>query len=93
MTMDPVLVRRGFAAVAPHGPVVTEYVHRHLFEHDPALRGLFAEHLEKHRDRLFARLTHYAGDAWTPQAEAARTAVYAVVGDTRGAALTDARSA
>ncbi|MFJ8474962.1 globin domain-containing protein [Kitasatospora sp. NPDC094011] len=138
MTLDPVLVKRSFAAVAPHGPVVAEYFYRHLFEHDPALRGLFAEHLDEQQDRLFAALgalvthledtdtalgllrdlgtrhaahgalvehfpavgasllatlAHYAGDEWTPETEAAWTAVYAVVSDTMGAALTEARSA
>ncbi|MBV2152968.1 hypothetical protein [Kitasatospora sp. SUK 42] len=39
MTMDPVLGKRGHAAVEPHDPAVAEYFRRHLFEHDPGVRG------------------------------------------------------
>ncbi|MET8622236.1 globin domain-containing protein [Kitasatospora sp. NPDC004669] len=136
--MDPLLVKRSFAVVEPHGPAVAEYFYRHLFEHAPGVRGLFAEHLDEQQDRLFAALgalvthledtdtvlgllrdlgsrhagygtlvehfpavgasllaalAHYAGDEWTEETEAAWTAVYAVVSDTMGTALTEARSA
>ncbi|GAA5004428.1 globin domain-containing protein [Kitasatospora paranensis] len=132
MSIDPVLVKRSFAAVEPHGSEVTAYFYRHLFDHHPGVRGLFAEHLDDQQDRLWAALgalvanlestdtlvgilrdlgsrhagygalpehfpavgdsliatlRHYAGDTWTPEAEASWAAVYGVVADTMGSAM------
>ena len=56
MTINPVLVKSSFAAVEPHGAVVAEYFYRHLFEHNPGVRDLFAEHLTDQQDRLWAAL-------------------------------------
>ncbi|WP_405012487.1 globin family protein [Kitasatospora sp. NBC_01539] len=56
MSIDPLLVKSSFAAVEPHGTEVTAYFYRHLFEHHPAVRGLFAEHMDDQQDRLFAAL-------------------------------------
>ncbi|MFD9127808.1 globin domain-containing protein [Kitasatospora sp. NPDC059571] len=132
MTIDTVLVKQSFAAVEPHGTEVTAYFYRHLFEHHPGVRGLFAEHLDEQQDRLWealgalvanlestdelvgiltglgrrhagygalpehlpavgasliAALRHYAGDAWSTEAEASWAAVYGVVADTMGRAM------
>lgn len=56
MSIDPVLVKRSFAAVEPHGTEVTAYFYRHLFDHHPGVRSLFAEHLDDQQDRLWAAL-------------------------------------
>lgn len=56
MSIDPTLVKSSFAAVEPHGTEVTAYFYRHLFEHHPGVRGLFAAHLDEQQDRLFAAL-------------------------------------
>ncbi|WP_371480573.1 globin family protein [Kitasatospora sp. NBC_00315] len=136
MTIDPALVKSSFAIVEPHGADVAGYFYQHLFEHNPSVRGLFAEHLADQQDRLWAALgalvthledtdtlvgilqglgarhaaygalpehfpavgasllatlSHFAGpEAWTPEVEASWTAVYAVVADTMGQALTAA---
>ncbi|MFJ5230424.1 globin domain-containing protein [Kitasatospora sp. NPDC088391] len=135
MTIDPVLIRASHAVVEPHGSEVTAYFYAHLFEHNPDVRKLFAEHLNEQQDRLWdalgtlvahlddtdtvvgvlrelgrrhagygalpehfpavgasllAALAHFAGDAWTPEIEASWTALYGVVADVMGAALTEA---
>ncbi|MFJ6212144.1 globin domain-containing protein [Streptomyces sp. NPDC092296] len=54
--MDPALIKSSFSAVQPHGTDVTAYFYDHLFEHHPEVRGLFAEHLDEQRDRLWAAL-------------------------------------
>jgi len=56
VTINPVLIKSSFAVVEPHGSEVTAYFYRHLFEHDPAVRPLFAEHLDEQQDRLWAAL-------------------------------------
>lgn len=137
MTIDPVLIKSSFAAVEPHGTEVTGYFYRHLFEHNPGVRELFAAHLDEQQDRLWAALgalvthledtdtlvgileelgrrhaaygalvdhfpavgasliaalRHYAGEAWTPEAEESWTAVHGVVTEVMGGALTAARA-
>ncbi|MFD5918141.1 globin family protein [Kitasatospora sp. NPDC058201] len=136
MTINPVLITSSFAVVEPHGAVVAEYFYQHLFEHHPEVRGLFAEHIDEQRDRLWAALgtvvshleetdtlvgvlrdlgarharygalvehfpavgasllatlAHFAGEAWTEETEASWTAVYGVISDTMGQALTTAQ--
>ncbi|WP_327678800.1 globin domain-containing protein [Kitasatospora sp. NBC_00458] len=138
MTINPVLIKSSFAVVEPHGVVVAEYFYQHLFEHSPGVRGLFAEHIDEQRDRLWAALgvvvahleetdtlvgvlrdlgarharygalvehfpavgasllatlAHFAGEAWTEETEASWTAVYGVITDTMGQALTTAQNA
>ncbi|BAJ29540.1 MULTISPECIES: globin domain-containing protein [Kitasatospora] len=56
MTIDPTLIKSSFAAVEPHGSAVTAYFYTHLFEHNPDVRKLFAEHLNEQQDRLWAAL-------------------------------------
>ncbi|MDH6576285.1 globin domain-containing protein [Kitasatospora sp. MAP5-34] len=56
MTIDPVLIKSSFAVVEPHGPEVAARFYRHLFEHNPGVRSLFAEHLDGQQDRLWAAL-------------------------------------
>ncbi|MEV4560623.1 globin family protein [Kitasatospora sp. NPDC049285] len=135
MTIDSALVKAGFAAVEPHGTEVTAYFYRHLFEHHPAVRPLFADHLDEQQDRLWAALrtlvttlddtdavvavlqglgrrhagygalpdhfpavggsllatlAHYAGDSWTPEVEAAWTALYGVITEVMSGSLTEA---
>ncbi|MGW6919103.1 globin domain-containing protein [Kitasatospora sp. NPDC054939] len=137
MTINPVLIKSSFAVVEPHGTAVTGYFYRHLFEHNPGVRGLFAAHLDEQQDRLWAALgalvthledtdtlvgilqdlgrrhagygalaehfpavgasliatlQHYAGEAWSPETEESWAAVYGVVTDVMGDALTAARS-
>ncbi|MEU5387560.1 hypothetical protein ABZ391_27465, partial [Kitasatospora cineracea] len=38
---------------------------------------------------LLASLAHFAGDAWTPEIEAAWTALYGVITDVMSAAMTE----
>ncbi|MGW4383628.1 globin domain-containing protein [Kitasatospora sp. NPDC004531] len=135
MTIDSALIKSSFAAVEPHGSDVTAYFYAHLFEHNPGVRKLFAEHLDEQQDRLWAAistlvdrlddtetvvdvlqglgrrhagygalpehfpavgasliaaLAHFAKDAWTPAAEASWTALYGVVTEVMGGALTEA---
>ncbi|MEV6208716.1 globin domain-containing protein [Kitasatospora sp. NPDC051914] len=135
MSIDPVLVKSTFASVESHGTEVTAWFYRHLFEHHPDVRPLFAEHMDEQQDRLFAALgtlvsqledtdalvgsltalgrrhaaygalpehfpavgasliatlRHFAGDTWSPEAEAAWAAVYGIVADTMGRALAEA---
>ena len=52
--------------------------------------GALPEHFPAVGVSLIATLRHFAGDAWSPQAEAAWAAVYGVVADTMGRALTAA---
>lgn len=49
--------------------------------------GALPEHFPAVGVSLLATLRHFAGDAWSPQAEAAWAAVYGVVADTMGRAL------
>ncbi|MEV6977696.1 globin domain-containing protein [Kitasatospora sp. NPDC093806] len=56
MTIDPVLIKSSFAVVEPHGTAVAGYFYQHLFEHTPAVRDLFAAHIDEQRDRLWAAL-------------------------------------
>ncbi|MFG2823171.1 globin family protein [Kitasatospora sp. NPDC048365] len=133
MTINPVLIKSSYAAIEAHGSEVTAHFYRHLFEHHPAVRPLFAEHLDEQQDRLWAAigalvthledtetlvgvleglgrrhagygalpahfpavggsllatLAHFARDAWTPETEESWTAVYGVVTDVMGRALT-----
>ncbi|MFI9783219.1 globin domain-containing protein [Kitasatospora sp. NPDC051984] len=135
VTIDSALIKSSFAAVEPHGSDVTAYFYAHLFEHNPDVRKLFAEHLNDQQDRLWAAistlvdklddtdtvvevlqglgrrhagygalpehfpavgasllaaLAHFAGDAWTPETAAAWTALYGVVAEVMGGALTEA---
>ncbi|WP_157815788.1 globin domain-containing protein [Kitasatospora sp. CB02891] len=135
VTIDSALIKSSFAAVEPRGSEITTYFYAHLFEHNPDVRKLFAEHLDEQQDRLWAALTtlvdklddtdtvvavlqglgrrhagygalpahfpavgasllaalaHVAGDAWTPAAEASWTALYGVVAEVMGGALTEA---
>ncbi|RKE20137.1 hemoglobin-like flavoprotein [Streptomyces sp. TLI_171] len=135
VTIDSTLIKTSFAVVEPHGSEVTAYFYTHLFEHNPDVRKLFAEHMNEQQDRLWAAigtlvnkledtdtvvnvlqglgrrhagygalpehfpavgasllasLAHFAGDAWTPEIEAAWTALYGVVTDVMSAALTEA---
>ncbi|WP_354641432.1 globin family protein [Kitasatospora camelliae] len=48
------MIKSSFAVVEPHGSQVTAHFYRHLFEHNPQVRGLFAEHLDEQQDRLWA---------------------------------------
>ncbi|MFF4342743.1 globin domain-containing protein [Kitasatospora sp. NPDC001540] len=134
VTIDPALIKSSFAVVEPHGSEVTAYFYAHLFEHNPGVRKLFAEHMNEQQDRLWAAigtlvnkledtdtvvnvlqglgrrhagygalpehfpavgasllasLAHFAGDAWTPEIEAAWTALYGVITDVMSAALTE----
>ncbi|MFB6890910.1 globin domain-containing protein [Kitasatospora sp. NPDC056327] len=135
MTINPVLIKSSFALVEPHGVAVAGYFYDYLFEHHPAVRDLFAEHIDEQRDLLWAALgtlvarlddtetlqrvlrdlgarhagygalvdhfpavgesllatlAHHAGDAWTEETEASWTALYGVISDTMGQALTSA---
>ncbi|MFC9325194.1 globin domain-containing protein [Kitasatospora sp. NPDC057015] len=56
MTINPVLIKSSFAIVEPHGAAVTAYFYQHLFEHNPELRPLFAEHLDDQQNQLWAAL-------------------------------------
>ena len=56
MTFDTALIKHSFAAVEPNGTAVTGYFYDHLFEHNPGVRPLFAEHIGEQRDRLWAAL-------------------------------------
>jgi len=56
VTINPVLIKSSFAIVEPHGPEVAAYFYRHLFEHNPGVRSLFAEHLGEQQDRLWSAL-------------------------------------
>ncbi|HEX4790616.1 MAG TPA: globin domain-containing protein [Actinospica sp.] len=56
MALDTALIKAGYAAVEPHGTAVTGYFYEHLFEHNPAVRPLFAEHIGEQRDRLWTTL-------------------------------------
>lgn len=56
MTLETALIRESFAAVEPHGTAVTGYFYDHLFEHNPDVRPLFAEHIGAQRDRLWTVL-------------------------------------
>lgn len=134
VTIDPTLIKSSFAVVEPHGSEVTAYFYAHLFEHNPDVRKLFAEHMNDQQDRLWAAigtlvnrledtdtvvnvlqglgrrhigygalpehfpavggsllaaLAHFAGDAWTPEIEAAWTALYGVITDVMSAAMTE----
>ncbi|MEV7177008.1 globin family protein [Kitasatospora sp. NPDC093679] len=61
--------------------VLTDLGRRH------ASYGALPEHFPAVGVSLLATLRHFAGDAWSPQAEAAWAAVYGVVADTMGRAL------
>ncbi len=61
MTINSVLIKSSFAVVEPHGTAVAGYFYQHLFEHNPAVRGLFAEHVDEQRDRLWAALGTLVG--------------------------------
>lgn len=56
MTADLSLIRSSFKVVEPHGSQVTGYFYEHLFANNPAVRPLFAPHLDEQRDRLWAAL-------------------------------------
>lgn len=56
MTADLSLIRSSFKVVEPHGSQVTAYFYEHLFANNPAVRPLFAPHLDEQRDRLWAAL-------------------------------------
>ncbi|MFE3113974.1 globin domain-containing protein [Kitasatospora indigofera] len=56
MTINPVLIKSSFAVVEPHGTDVTAHFYQHLFEHNPGVRPLFAEHLDAQQDRLWGAL-------------------------------------
>jgi hemoglobin-like flavoprotein len=56
MSLNIALIKASYAVVEPHGTAVTEYFYDHLFENNPGVRPLFAEHLEEQRDRLWAAL-------------------------------------
>jgi hemoglobin-like flavoprotein len=56
VTINPVLIKSSFAIVEPHGADVAGYFYQHLFEHNPGVRSLFAEHLSDQQDRLWAAL-------------------------------------
>lgn len=56
MTLDTALIKHSFTAVEPNGTAVTGYFYDHLFQHNPGVRPLFAEHIGEQRDRLWAAL-------------------------------------
>lgn len=56
MTADLSLIRSSFKVVEPHGSQVTGYFYEHLFANNPAVRPLFAPHIDEQRDRLWAAL-------------------------------------
>ncbi|GAA1390548.1 globin family protein [Kitasatospora putterlickiae] len=53
--------------------------------------GALVDHFPAVGGSLLATLEHHAGDAWTEEVEASWTALYGVVADTMGQALTAAR--
>ncbi|MFJ1705461.1 globin domain-containing protein [Kitasatospora sp. NPDC088346] len=56
MTIDPAVITSSFALVEPHGAEVAAHFYRHLFEHNPSLRGLFVADLDEPQERLWAAL-------------------------------------
>ncbi|AUG78375.1 hypothetical protein CFP65_3585 [Kitasatospora sp. MMS16-BH015] len=56
MTINPVLIKSSYGVVEPHGTEVTAWFYRHLFEHNPGVRSLFAAHLDEQQDRLWAAI-------------------------------------
>ncbi|WP_344464694.1 globin family protein [Kitasatospora kazusensis] len=56
MTINPGLIKSSFALVEPYGPEAAAHFYRHLFEHHPDVRDLFAEHLDDQQDRLWSAL-------------------------------------
>jgi hemoglobin-like flavoprotein len=56
MGLDTALTKASHAAVEPNGTLVIEHFYDHLFEHNPDVRLLFADHPDEQQDRLWAAL-------------------------------------